>query len=85
MRALRSAAGWQLQFVESLLADVAVDDHKVVTLLALHEEFAVAVDHLAARGVLHLVTQHVARRQTFVLRVDELYVGDTESDDSENA
>ena len=58
--------------VETLASDIAVDHHQVVTLLALYQILAAAVDNLAARSILHLVPQHVARSQTLVFRVYEL-------------
>lgn len=61
--------------VESLAVDLAVDDHQVVALAALHEVLAVAVEDLAARRVLHDVPQHVGPRQLGVARVEELEVG----------
>lgn len=74
----------QLRRVESSAVELAVNDHQVVTLAALHEVFAVAVEHLPPRGVLHHMAQHVAFGQVVVTRVEKLQVGQPSGDDQKN-
>ena len=70
--------------VEALFADFARNDHQVVTLAALHQVFAVAVEDLAARRVLHDVAQHVGACQVVVARIEELDVGQPPDDQRED-
>ena len=70
--------------VESAFVDFAVDDHQVVALAALDEVFAVSVEDLAARRVLHDVPQDVGFGQFGVSFVEELDVGEPGHDHREN-
>ena len=70
--------------VESRTIHLAPDHHQVVALLALHQVLAVAVEHLAAGRVLHLVPQRVAFGQPFVFRVQNLQVEQPAADHRED-
>ena len=65
------------------LAHVARNGHEVVGGYAAHEQFAVAVVHLAARRVLHLSPQHVVLGGPFVRIVEYLYLEKTQEQDGE--
>ena len=76
--------GAELRRIEPLAVDVAVGDHQVVARTALHQVFAVAVEHLAARGVEHLVPQHVGTGQLDVAGIEELEVSQPQDDHAED-
>ena len=70
--------------VEAPFVDLAGNDHQVVALAALDQVFAVAVEDLAPRRVLHHMPQHVGPGEVAVARVDQLDVGQPSDDQREN-
>ena len=67
-----------------MLVDLAVNHHQVVALAALNQVFAVAVEHLAARRVLHHMAQHIGLGQFVVFRIDKLDIGQAAGDQQED-
>ena len=63
--------------IEAPFVDLARDDHQVVAFAALDQVFAVAVENLAPRRVLHHVPQHIGPGEVVVARVEQLDVGQT--------
>ena len=70
--------------IEPMLVDLAVNHHQVVALAALNQVFAVAVEHLAARRVLHHMAQHIGLGQFVVFRIDKLNIGQAAGDQQED-
>ena len=58
--------------IEPALVELAVDDHQIVAFARLDQELAVAVEHLAARGILDDVAQDIGLGQLLVTRIEEL-------------
>ena len=66
--------------VETLLRDLARDDHQVVRLTTLHDELAIAVAHLTSRRILHNVAQSVVVGHILIAIVDQLNIEQSTED-----
>ena len=67
-----------------MLVDLAVNHHQVIALAALHQIFAVAVEHLATGRILNFVAQRIAPGQLLIFAVDELNISKPRGDYAEN-